>query len=211
MDSLRQLMTSLLMSSAARRVNFYLDHIHVDGSGLSFVALALQSPPAGQRGFSIRVSTVGSNFEAAYDPSDNTFNFPRANYGTVDHGNTDVAFQKMSIIHECIHALIDSTSAGRKTWALSDEAAAYVGAALYHIYDTQSDDILTPTAPPWTGAGNDIFNKAHVIAVKLWKTNGYACDPTEAKDLRDLIARDSAYAHFRWNRKESYLNNGVGL
>jgi hypothetical protein len=55
-DALRTLIGTIVMSDAAQKVDFYLDKMHVDGSGLSYVALALASKPRGGRGLSIAVA-----------------------------------------------------------------------------------------------------------------------------------------------------------
>jgi hypothetical protein len=209
-QALRTMMSSLLMSDAAQQIDFYLDRLHVDGSGFSFVALALLPKPQGQHGFSIRVGHVNPNAEATYQPANNTFDFPTANYGTTP-------FQRSSIIHECVHALRDCfggqlrTSTGLiRTLSLSDEAAAYVAGALFHINDTTPAGAPTPSAPPWT-QGDVVFGNAHTIAVKHWKTRGYAVDPSDAKNLRDAIMNDPVYKFLKSNPKQTYTNNGVSL
>lgn len=207
-DALRGLMGKLLMSPAAQKVNFYLDRIHVDGSGFSFVALALLPKPGGPRGFSIRVGHVSPGAEATYQPANNTFDFPSANYGTT-------AAQKMSIIHECVHALRDvhgaklRTSTGPlATRSLSDEAAAYVGGALFHILDTTPDG-ASPTSPPWVA--DPVFGLAHAIALKMMSQPGLAVTPQDAKAMRDVIMHDPVYSDLKSNPRQVYGNNGVRL
>jgi hypothetical protein len=47
---LRTRIASILLSPAAQKLDFYLDNIHVDGSGLSYVALALIPTPRESQG-----------------------------------------------------------------------------------------------------------------------------------------------------------------
>ena len=54
-DALRAKVAAILMSPAAQKIDFYLDDIHVDGSGFSFVALALINPPKGQNGVTFAI------------------------------------------------------------------------------------------------------------------------------------------------------------
>ena len=208
-DALRGLMGTLLMSDAAQKIDFYLDRFHVDGSGLMFVAIALLSKPKGQRGMSIRVGHVDPGAEATYDPATNTFDFPTATYGTTP-------FQRMSIIHECVHALRDSygkqlrTSTGpAKTLSLSDEAAAYLAGALFHIYDTTPTG-TTPTKPSWA-SNVAIFGVAHTLGLKMSTQSGYAVTPQDSKALRDTIMNNPTYKFLKKNPKSTYSNNGVNL
>jgi hypothetical protein len=204
-------MSSLLMSPAAQKIDFYLDSFHVDGSGLSFVALALASKPHGSHGVTVRLGHVPPDADAAYDPAINTFDFPNANYGATD------AWQKSAIIHECVHALRDAqgrklrTSRGTMTTlALSDEAAAYVAGALFNIFDTTPAG-STPSTPTWAVNDPKLLGLAHSIAVTMSTQNGYAVDPRDAKRLRDAIMNDPTYKDLKKAPKTSYENNGVAL
>jgi hypothetical protein len=122
----------------------------------------------------------------------------------------------MSIIHECTHALRDA--AGRQirtsrglmaTLALSDEAAAYLAGALFHIYDTTAP-AATPATPAWAQGGG-VYSVAHALAVKMSTQKGFAVDPGESKALRDVIMNNPTYKDLKANPKQSYSNNGVKL
>ena len=202
---LRARMGSLLMSPAAQKIDFYLDRFHVDGWGFTYVALALLSQPVRGAGFRIRTGGVAPGADATYQPANNTFSFPNAGYG-------QTAFQRMSIIHEATHAMRDSqgrriqTSLGpRTTTAVSDEAAAFIAGALFHIFDTAST-----TAPSWATPGS-IFETAHNLAVAGSGQFGYAFSPQDAKTMRDAVLAHPIYRSLRRNPRTSYSNNGVRL
>jgi hypothetical protein len=184
-DALRTLIGTIVMSDAAQKVDFYLDKMHVDGSGLSYVALALASKPRGGRGLSIAVGGLGPHAEASYDPSTNTFKFPKVNYGTVP-------FERMTIFHESVHVWRDSvgrtvaTSSGKvKTRDVSEEAAAFLAGALFFLYALQ---VAGPSNPK--GCNVNEFNQIGVDA------------------LKEGIRKNRAY---RGHLTGRYDNNGVRL
>lgn len=204
-------MVSLLKSPAAQKIDFTLDGFHVDGLGLMFVAIALLSKSQGkQHGFQISVGHVGHGFEATYASANNTFDFPSAGYGTTP-------FQKMMIIHECVHARRDCsggqlhTSTGLiKTTSLSDEAAAYVAGALFDVYEEAARGLRMPFPPSWT-QGDAVYDTAFTIALKLREKRGDAVDPNDSKTLREAIMNDPHYQHLKLNPLQTYPNNGVSL
>lgn len=222
-------MGSLLMSPAAQKIDFTLDGFHVDGAGLMFVAIALLSKPHGKHGFEIRIGDVPPDSEATYDPAINTFDFPSEHYGTTP-------YERMSIIHECIHARRDThgkkipTSLGRVTTrAVTDEAAAFLGEALFHIYDTTPTGAV-PQTPTWA-TGSDIVGLAHGVAVRIFThappygmdvympfgpalipfRKDIVVDPHHGKVLRDAVMKHPVYKPMKKNPKETYDNNGVSL
>jgi hypothetical protein len=203
---LRKRMIDILTSPAAQKIDFYLDGFHVNGAGFAFVALALAPKPVGVRGLGIRIGHVSPGAEANYDTIANRYEFPTADYGKSP-------FQRTCILHESVHALRDCsgpkirTSFGAiKTTSASDEAAAYIAGALFHIYD----------APPGSGSAtpdwaetDEIYATAHVIAEGIYSKPGFAVPPGEAKSLRDAVT--NSYGFIKKNPKISYPNNGVSL
>jgi hypothetical protein len=184
-DALRTRVGGILMSSAAQAINFFLDSFHVDGSGLSFVALALASKPKGVHGVTFRLGHVKHGAAATYSSSTNIFDFPAANYGTTD-------FERMTIVHECVHALRDAngpklrtTSGPRTTLTLSNEAAAYLAGALFWINENSPPPPAPPATPSWSTA--PIYGTAHTIALKMITQSGFAVAPQDAKALRDAV------------------------
>jgi hypothetical protein len=96
------------------------------------------------------------------------------------------------------------------TLALSDEAAAYLAGALFHIYDTTAPG-ATPATPAWAQGGGGVYSAAHALAVKMSTQKGFAVDPRESKALRDVIMNTPVYKDLKTNPKQSYSNNGVKL
>jgi hypothetical protein len=211
-DPLRILMGSILMSDAAQKIDFYFDSFHVNGPGYQFVALALVNQ--GSRRMKIRIGHVQRGAGATYDPADNTFDFPTAGYASTPGDRatipaarlTAILGERMTIVHECTHALRDAlggrlpTSNGPVRRRIpSDEAAAYLAGALFYIFDSGS-----PAAPPW--ASDPLFGAAHALAVKMSTQMSYAVTPQDAKTLREAVAHAPLYAP---NRNDFYSYNGV--
>jgi hypothetical protein len=207
--AIRTKLGELLMSPAAQQIDFYLDRFHVDGSGLSYVALALLSPPKPGHGLFIRVDRMPPNREAQYLSATNTYLVPSANYGATP-------FQRMTLIHESVHALRDA--AGRKvrtttglssTLALSDEAAAILAGALFYIFDNTPVG-TTPTTPSFA-TGTGVFGVAFQLALKMRTQMGFAVNPQDAKSLRDAVMNDKAYTSLKSRPKTTYPNDGLRL
>ena len=202
--ALRARIGSLLLSSAARKIDFTLDGFRVDGDGFLYVAIALLSPTTGGRGINIRIGGVDAGFHAEYDPATNTLGFPNAGYG-------QTPFERMSIVHECVHVLRDargrrlqSASGSFTTTALTDESAAYLAGALFHRFDAGAD------VPVWAVLA-PIYNTAHHVAGKLVHQMGRPVPADDAQTLRDAVANNPAYEHLKKNPKYTYDNNGVRL
>ena len=208
-DALRALIGSIVMSDATQKLDFYFDKMHVDGSGLSYVALALLSKPRGAHGLSIAIGGLPPLAGATYDPETNTFRFPRANYG-ID------SFERMAILHESIHAWRDSmgptvrTTSGRvRTRDVSEEAAAYLAGALFFIYDSGPVS-ASDTTPTWA---QGIFDNALSLALQIaGQSNPKGCNvnnfnPVGVNALKEKIRKDPAYRGLTG----SYQNNGLKL
>jgi hypothetical protein len=209
-DALRTIIGAIVMSDAAQKVDFYLDKMHVDGSGLSYVALALASKPRGGRGLSIAVGGLGPHAEASYDPSTNTFKFPKVNYGTVP-------FERMTIFHESVHVWRDSvgrtvaTSSGKvKTRDVSEEAAAFLAGALFFLYDAGPTS-ASDTTPTWA---KGVYDNALCLALQVaGQSNPKGCNVNEFNQigvdaLKEGIRKNRAY---RGHLTGRYDNNGVRL
>jgi hypothetical protein len=213
-DTLRSTIGSILVSDAAQKIDFYLDNIHVDGSGFSYVALALVPKPSGARGLSIAVGHMNPLAAATYAPLINTYRLPRANYGITP-------FERMTILHESVHALRDSmgrtvpTSTGHAvTRAVSDEAAALVAGALFFILDAGPRS-ASDTTPTWAQSG--VYSNAMSLALQiLQESNPKGCDVKKVNSvgldaIKVAILHSPTYRHLRSNPQEVYDNNGVKL
>ena len=215
---LRPLMQSILMSNAAQSINFNLDAIHIDGSGLSFVALALVSPPQGFQGVSLQIAVSNPAAAAFYNPTNNTFFFPSLSYGT-NAGTADV--ERMTILHECIHCLRDtygaqypSQSGGTITRAASEEAAALLAGALFYINDNQNVGIPPYFASGTTGSG-PIYGLAFALAQQLnaftGTTNENSFSYNYVGQLESAISAFYTNTHLWITPNTMYDNNGLQL
>lgn len=208
-QSLRSLIGTILMSPAAQKIDFKLDNIHVNGSGLSYVALALLSKPDKGGGMHIRITKLSAGLEAQYHPEINTYIFPYENYGST-------RFQRQTIVHESVHALRDAfgpkvlTRAGRvRTIKVSEEAAAFVAGALFDVYDTPNT--ANSVSPPWAVGGSP-YDVAYGIALRIASNDGVDVTASEgiALDaLKKAIRTNRAYRHT--NMSGTYANDGLRL
>jgi hypothetical protein len=203
-DALRSRVGDILMSSGAQSIDFFLDSMHVDGSGLSYVALALLTKPNGRHGVTFRVGHVDRSAAATYRPGANIFDFPSVNYGTSD-------FERMTIVHECVHALRDVYGPKFQTTslALSDEAAAYLAGAIFWLNEN-SPPPPAPPATPWF-ATTPIYGTAHAVAMKMIVATGFAVPPDDAKTLRDAVMNTRTYLNLKNAPKTRYGNDGLSL
>ena len=188
-------MRSILMSEAAQALDFYVGFIHVDGSALSYVALLLSVPPDGDRGVSIRIGDPGSEVSAAYDPPTRTFTFPSADFGRLTWPPRSQPFERMAIVHECIHAWRHAmgqhmwTPSGRwGSFGSEDEAAAYIGGALFFLND-QGPISASDTTPPWARPPNTIYSLALGLALQVRQSltpKGCTVDDVSPTGLEEL-------------------------
>lgn len=178
---LRTRIASILLSPAAQKLDFYLDNIHVDGSGLSYVALALIPTPQESQGLSIVIGGIDPKALANYDPTTNTFHFPSANYGLTP-------FERMTILRECVHAYRDAlgstflTRTGRvSTRAVSEEAPALVAGALFYIEDEGPQTVSGSRTPWWALSG--VYAQAYSLATTMRLGGAKGCNVTGARGL----------------------------
>src|ERR1700731_2164222 len=99
--TLRGLAGDILMSSPCQQIDFHWGRNHIDGSGFSFVALALLTRHA-SRGLHFKIEHQPPGVGASYFALTNTFSVPNANYGAKPG-------EKIAIVHEAAHAIGDAT------------------------------------------------------------------------------------------------------
>jgi hypothetical protein len=170
------LVTNILMSPAAQKVDFWLGSIHVDGAGFREVVGSTYFAMCGFKGVKIVRERQPEGAAASYYPSTDTLALPNSrNYGAS-------AVQKYHIVHEAIHAMQDITGGSWYsergsifTTFAENEAAAYVGAALYSLYST---------GEVFTGSAHD---EAFMIARSLQGRAGARVPEAQAKHLMETI------------------------
>jgi hypothetical protein len=220
--ALRRRIRDILLSAPCQKIDFYYPYGHgfginrfkIDGWALSFVALALDSPTTGGRGIRIEVTRIGGGAMARYVPEENLLRFPFVGFG-------QWAPERNGVVHECVHALRDALATTSRingaaavplgrTRTVDDEAAAYIAAALFTIYEATPDG-GTPQQPSWIGAAKGQYIKAHAIAAKIWKTPGATIDADDAAELRQAIMARPLYRDLKRNPETITPNDGIKL
>jgi hypothetical protein len=202
LTALRVRTGQLLMGPACQRINFFWGGNHIDSAGFVFIALALLSPSRGNQGISFRVRPQPPHVGAAYDPAINTVDFPTVGFGA------SIAWEKLSIVHEMTHAVIDETSPGHHTRAVHDEVCAYVAGALFNIYSA-ADSHAGPF--PYTPSPGSVYAAAHAVGMSIQDAPGFAISPTIVNPLRLAILASPTYTFLHAHPGTSYDNNGVRL
>jgi hypothetical protein len=216
-QALRMRIRSILLSDAAQRLDFYVDHIHVDGNGLGYIALALVELPDRHRGVSVQIGgDLPADADAAFDIGTNSLIVPTANYGETPTPRWRRLFERMSIVHECIHAWRASmgtwmpTADGPwPTWGVSGEAAAFIGGALFFL-DDQGPISASDTTPPWARGANP-FSHALSLALSIRQSGSKGCNvnefsPTCLWALKNEIIRYYRSHHLHLGSIERYRN-----
>ncbi len=202
LDALRGRTSQLLMSAACQRIDFHWGRNHIDGSAFSFIALTLITKPKAQHGISFVVKPQPPNVGASYDPGSNRVEFPTASFGSSD------PWEKMSIIHEMTHAVIDLKMKRNSLRAVHDEICAYTAGALFNIYSAAN-----PAAGPYpyVAAPSTIYSAAHDVARAIQGSPGTAINPTTVNPLRLAILASPTYTYLHAHPNYAYGNNGVSL
>ena len=203
---------TILGSKAVLKIDFQLDQTRVIGSGLVKVLVYVNLKQAGQAGIKIKFGPMSDDVAAYYDPRRNVFNFRRASYGQTD-------FQRMTIVHECVHAWLDVRMptirteydavavALMTTTHLSDEAAAYVAGALFFIYEITLAG-GTPALPDkWKSF--PIYVEAYRIATKIMNRPGVTVPAADANALKKMIIDSGDYPSIASDPARMAGNDGV--
>jgi hypothetical protein len=207
-----QRLTMRIGSKAVQKIDFHIDQIHFVGSGLINVLVYLNLQQAGQPGIKIKFGAMSDDVAAYYDPRRNILNFRKASYG-------ETAFQRMTIIHECVHAWLDVrmpkiqtvadaiATAQMTTTQLSDESAAYIAGALFTIYEYTPPG-QKPTYPAdWKP--DPIYVEAHRIAAKIMNRPGAIVSDADANPLKQAIMDDDDYSAIKSDPTRMAGNDGV--
>jgi hypothetical protein len=182
----------VLLSLPAATIDFTAHGMHVSGGGYGMVVYYI-----GQGWIKLRTarlaSQITSGAEAQYDHSTHILWFPRDTYGSRPE-------ERASILHESTHALRDimaspafrregmygSKIAGQLHF--DNEAAAYIAASLFYIYDNGVE------WPVSEGDAAEIYRAANAIARGLKDKKGALVDETDFTDLRAKISLEATNA-----------------
>ena len=182
----------ILLSLPAARIDFWAHGMHVSGGGYGMVWAYITQGWIKLRTARL-ASQITSGAEAQYDHDTHILWFRRDSYGSAPD-------ERALVLHECTHALRDiMASPGFRTEGLygskiggqlhfDNEAAAYIAASLFYIYD---NGVKQPTAE---GDESDIFAAANAIADGLKDKKGARVDETAFSDLRDKVSLNPTYA-----------------
>jgi hypothetical protein len=170
----------VIMSAPARRIDFTLGRIPVNYDGFCLVFNELVTHRIG-----VTTEGIPPDAEAAYDSVGDMYLIPRRSYGQTPE-------ERMSLVHESVHALQDIRGAvAYGAWGAAlpadseDEAAAFIAGALYYYYETG-------TFLDCGGDTGDIFNKASEIAGQVVRGRTTVSD-MDQNELRTLIASAGVY------------------
>lgn len=176
------LVTNILLSPAAQKIDFRLGSIHVDGAGLGEVAASTYFAVLGFKGVKVVQERQSEGSGGSYDNKTNTLSLPNTRrFGTS-------TYDKMTIVHEAIHAMHDmagstwfSERGSMFTTAAENEAAAYVGGALYTLYSSSETFTKSP------------HDLAFAIAKSIAGRRGASVPSAQAKRLMETICELNIY------------------
>jgi hypothetical protein len=186
-DRLIPRISSVLLSLAAMKIDFWAHRMHVSGGGYVMVWFFIS-----QGLIKLRVARAGQipkGAEAMYDYGSHTLWFPRDSYGIRRE-------ERAFILHECTHALRDimANSAFIKEGLygsnitgqlhFDNEAAAYIAGSLFYIYD---NGVEWPVGP---GQGEEIYSAANSIANGIKNKQGARVDEANFFGLRAKVSLD---------------------
>jgi hypothetical protein len=174
---LRARISWLLLSPSVQRINFRLAKYLINGFGFHVVIGLLRTHAIGVAIDPDAISSAGRHVDAEYDPAEDKYYFPKGMYGMS-------MYEQKVIVHESVHALIDSRGGGLYHRARDNEGAAYVAEALYVLNLTDS----TPTLHD--GLRKVSFDIARKIRASRSAVPVVSQDDLD--DLRDEVGRTYA-------------------
>jgi hypothetical protein len=186
--------SKVLLSLPAVKIDFWANGMHVLGGGYLMVWAFIVHGWIQLR--LVRLATqIPRGAEAMYDPGTHTLWLRRDTYGSRPE-------ERAMILHECTHALRDlmASPAFRKEGMygskiggqlhFDNEAAAYIAASLFYIYENGVEWPL--------GEGEDdataIYAAANSIARGLEDKKGARVDESDFSDLRAKISLETTNA-----------------
>jgi hypothetical protein len=207
---LRHSILANLKSPAAQKIDFWCNGIHVDGGGFYAVCTSLITDL-----LHVAVDRrLAAEDIAKYFYNENTFYFPRANFGDRD----SAVLEKALTIHESVHAMVDISFNSVEGWAadlasgrpsldafryrpflktLEEEAVGYVAQALFIVNAIGHYDFRNPVPQ---------LILAMRIADRIKDNNGATVTDKEASDLANAIGFDPLYQHLPiWSQANGSL------
>jgi hypothetical protein len=175
--TLRTRVTTILRSLPTKKIDFRLRQWHINSSSFGKVADAIDLEIVD---IDFGVVTVGGLAE--YNYGYDRIRLPNTNFGN------DLPFEKAVIVHECVHAYIDSFPDSRINVS-ANEAAGWVAYGLYLLNSGSS--IRLPRPPnPSDPTPDEITLR---IANKIMNIPGATVTATDAGALQNAIVNDHTY------------------
>jgi hypothetical protein len=208
-QALATVVSQILVSPPCQRISFCFGDTYVDGAGYYFVALSLASIDNKAKALGVVINTkLPAGTEAQYDPTSNNLVLPRPGYG-------GTGFQKMSILHELTHAVLDSRAPRQIRKMLDNETTAYLAGALYNVFSAPS---ATGPFGYQPGPGNPIYVEAHRLAMaarrhlEQWSNSfRYLFNPWDVVTLQNAITASPTYAFIKADPAGHYGDDGLPL
>ena len=166
--ALRNRIISLLCSPSVLGIDFRLAKYRITGYGFRVVIGLLR-----MRAVSVVINPGAFNSQdaaAVYNDQDDSYYFPSGMYGMS-------LFEKMVIVHESVHAMLDAQGGGKYHRAIDNEAAAFVANALYVLN-------LTGSAP----SGLDKMQQLTFDVAATLRADRSRVPTVSKDDLHDLRA-----------------------
>src|SRR5262245_1591248 len=173
---LRERVTTILRSAPTKKIDFRLRQWHIDSNSFGKVADAIELEIV-----DVDLGVTGGAL-AQYNYGNDTIGFPNESFGTTP-------FDRAVIVHECVHAYIDSFAEGRITVS-ANEAAGWVAYRL-HVLNSAASVPTDRSADPSKPHPDEVALR---IANQIMNTPGATVTPTDEQDLRTAIVNHPAYA-----------------
>lgn len=194
---LRRRITELLTSSACQNIDFRWAAERIMGAQYTMLAISLNG--SSQRRIQEEVGHVESGL-AQYIIERNTIRAPWESFGAGE--GQYAAYERMSLVHECTHAIFDMVRRHPTINALSNEMVAYVAGALFNLNSGR----------PYANDSDHIWKAANDVAVYVSRRGGGIIGPENAVSaLREAILADRTYRHLKRNPHLTWRNDGVAL
>lgn len=199
--ALRQRIVGIIVSDECQKLNFMYKGVSIDGSTYFYIALSLTGPNFTGKAIRVKVVKQKEGVEASYNIQKNIIKVPENNYGVT-------ASQKMAIVHEVTHAILDARGKKYAFPRLENEMLAYIAGAMYNV------NCNSPVPVGTSG----LYFEAHTVAMKIKAnidrfkyTDKYSLDYTDLKALKNAIKTHTVYSESMTDATATYDDDGVGL
>lgn len=196
----RDTISNILMSESCQKIDFWWGPYHIDGWGYTAIALALLAREGTPNRLSIRVGGIPADADATYDSDTNIVRLPSWTYATVD------PFQRMGVVHELTHALVDMIRRGPRILYSSNEVLAFSAEAMFNANEADAG------RPSWTAPAGSLYAQAAAFAAPLRTQPGAILGPYSAiQDFVRAMANSSTYSFLRRRPDTMTVLSGVPL